>query len=259
MSTADTTDSPKRQPQPTEGDALPKAPAAPKQRPQKSRRQGWLIVLACIVALGGAGAWYWWQQQLNALPPGIAKANGRLEAEQVEIATKYRGPDRRRSRQGRRHGRCRPGRRAHGHGRARSAAAAAKAQVDKAEHEKTAGGGPNRPARQRADLRRAGACERTSTLSRQGMGDGREARPAAEPDEESRRRPMTRPSPACDAAKASDRGGAGRGGAAPVADRRFDARRPEPAAASSTSSRSRARSCRRAAGSSRCSTSATST
>jgi len=43
------------------------------------------------MALGGAGAWYWWQQQLSALPPGIAKANGRLEAEQVEIATKYPG------------------------------------------------------------------------------------------------------------------------------------------------------------------------
>jgi HlyD family secretion protein len=48
------------------------------------------IVLA-IVAAGGAGAWYWWQQNLNALPPGIAQANGRLEAEQVEIAAKLAG------------------------------------------------------------------------------------------------------------------------------------------------------------------------
>jgi HlyD family secretion protein len=47
--------------------------------------------MACTVALGGGGAWYWWQQQLNALPAGIAKANGRLEAEQVQIATKYAG------------------------------------------------------------------------------------------------------------------------------------------------------------------------
>jgi len=44
-----------------------------------------------IVAVGGAVGWYWWQQQLNALPPYIAKTNGRLEAEQVEIATKYPG------------------------------------------------------------------------------------------------------------------------------------------------------------------------
>ncbi len=50
----------------------------------------WLLVLACLTALGGAGGWYWWQQ-LNALPAGIAQANGRLEAEQVEIATKFPG------------------------------------------------------------------------------------------------------------------------------------------------------------------------
>jgi HlyD family secretion protein len=48
-------------------------------------------LLACLVAAGGGGAWYWWQQHLNALPPGIAMANGRLECEQVEIATKFQG------------------------------------------------------------------------------------------------------------------------------------------------------------------------
>jgi HlyD family secretion protein len=50
-----------------------------------------LLVLACVIAAGGAGAWYWWQQQLNALPPGIAQANGRLEAEQAEISAKLAG------------------------------------------------------------------------------------------------------------------------------------------------------------------------
>jgi HlyD family secretion protein len=58
---------------------------------RKRRLPVWLLVVACIVALGGAGVWYWWQLQLNALPPGIAKANGRLEAEQTEISTKYPG------------------------------------------------------------------------------------------------------------------------------------------------------------------------
>ena len=93
MSTADTTslDSPERRPQPPEGDALPKAPNVSKQRPKKKRRLGWLVVLACIAAAGGAGGWYWWQQQLHALPPGFAEANGRLEAEQMQIATKYAG------------------------------------------------------------------------------------------------------------------------------------------------------------------------
>ena len=50
-----------------------------------------MIVWLASWWLGGGGAWYWWQQQLHALPPGIAKANGRLEAEQVQIATKYAG------------------------------------------------------------------------------------------------------------------------------------------------------------------------
>ena len=44
-----------------------------------------------IVAIGAAGAWYWWQQQKFVLPAGFAKANGRLEAEQVQIATKLPG------------------------------------------------------------------------------------------------------------------------------------------------------------------------
>ncbi|MCW5749977.1 MAG: HlyD family efflux transporter periplasmic adaptor subunit [Alphaproteobacteria bacterium] len=41
--------------------------------------------------MAGLGGWYWWLEQLRALPPGFAKANGRLEAERVEIATKYPG------------------------------------------------------------------------------------------------------------------------------------------------------------------------
>jgi HlyD family secretion protein len=94
MSTADTK-SPAgldRRPQAPTGStaAPPEAPAVPK--PARNRKPPvWLLVLACIIAGGGAGAWYWWQQQLNALPPGIASANGRLEAEQAEISTKFPG------------------------------------------------------------------------------------------------------------------------------------------------------------------------
>src|SRR5271167_2727072 len=93
MSTADTTslDSHKSA-QVSEGDAARKGPAPPKGRPPKTRRPlTYVIILACALALGGGGAWYWWQQRLNALPPGIAQANGRLESEQVEIATTYAG------------------------------------------------------------------------------------------------------------------------------------------------------------------------
>jgi len=94
MSTADTTPSTsvERRPQASPGSkpAAPELPAVPKPA-RKPRRWGWLLVLVCIIAGGGAGGWYWWQQQLNALPPYIASANGRLEAEQVEVSTKYAG------------------------------------------------------------------------------------------------------------------------------------------------------------------------
>ena len=91
MSTETTSStSPDRRSQPPADSAAPKAPAVPK--PARRRRPPvWLLVLACVIAAGGAGAWYWWQQQLNALPPYIAQANGRLEAEQVEIAAKLAG------------------------------------------------------------------------------------------------------------------------------------------------------------------------
>ena len=92
MSTADTRSSVSlsRRPQSSADSAEPEAPAAPKPA-RKRKLPVWVLVLACMAVLGGAGAWYWWQQQLNALPPYIAAANGRLEAEQVEIATKYAG------------------------------------------------------------------------------------------------------------------------------------------------------------------------
>ena len=80
-----------RRPQPPADSAAPERPAVPKPARRKARWARWLLVLACIVAGGGAGAWYWWQQQLNALPPGIAKSNGRLEAEQTQITTKLAG------------------------------------------------------------------------------------------------------------------------------------------------------------------------
>lgn len=93
MSMSDTTSSasPKPPPQsPVSGTARDRT-AAPIGKPKKTK---WLVRMAVaigMVAIGTAGGWYWWQQQLHALPQYIAKANGRLEAEQVEIATKYQG------------------------------------------------------------------------------------------------------------------------------------------------------------------------
>src|SRR5262249_91795 len=92
MSTADSTSSVSldRRPQPSADSTEPKAPAVPKPA-RKRKVPVWVLVLACLPVPARPGPWYWWQQELNALPPFSAKANGRLEAQQVEIATKYPG------------------------------------------------------------------------------------------------------------------------------------------------------------------------
>jgi HlyD family secretion protein len=47
-----------------------------------------LLVLAAAVVGGG---YYWWQQQQSDLPDGFARANGRIEAERVDVALKFGG------------------------------------------------------------------------------------------------------------------------------------------------------------------------
>src|SRR5271169_4259283 len=48
-----------------------------------------LVSVAVVAAAGGAVAW--WILSKPALPPGFAGGNGRLEAKQVDISTKYAG------------------------------------------------------------------------------------------------------------------------------------------------------------------------
>ncbi|WP_409560713.1 HlyD family secretion protein [Hyphomicrobium sp. MC8b] len=48
-----------------------------------------LAVLAVIMAIGGAG--YWWMHRVPPLPPGIVMGNGRIEADPIDIATKFAG------------------------------------------------------------------------------------------------------------------------------------------------------------------------
>ncbi len=48
-----------------------------------------LIIVAVVAIAGGAVAWFVLHKP--GLPPGFAGANGRLEAKQVDIATKYQG------------------------------------------------------------------------------------------------------------------------------------------------------------------------
>lgn len=49
-----------------------------------------LLALLAIVGAGGAGAWYM-ASRSRALPPGFAYGNGRIEATQVDVATKAAG------------------------------------------------------------------------------------------------------------------------------------------------------------------------
>ena len=56
-------------------------------------RRWWLrvAVLLAILAGGAGGYYYWWQHLRSALPAGIVYGNGRLEADKINIDTKYAG------------------------------------------------------------------------------------------------------------------------------------------------------------------------
>jgi HlyD family secretion protein len=61
---------------------------APRNRGR--RRWLWVLSLAAVAAAGLGGA-YWWTHRPLPLPPGIAYGNGRLEADPIDIATKFPG------------------------------------------------------------------------------------------------------------------------------------------------------------------------
>jgi HlyD family secretion protein len=80
-----------------EGLALPPAvslPAVvPSPMPRRPRRRSWrsLGLILLLLAAAGGGGIYWWRHAQTALPPGIAWGNGRLEADEIDIATKFAG------------------------------------------------------------------------------------------------------------------------------------------------------------------------
>lgn len=70
--------------------SLPAVVPAVKRAPARKWRLR--IALALAVLAGTAGASYYWWQHIHAqLPPGIASGNGRLEADEIDIDTKYAG------------------------------------------------------------------------------------------------------------------------------------------------------------------------
>jgi HlyD family secretion protein len=55
------------------------------------KRRSWMtgLLLLVLLAVAGLGGAYWWFSPRTALPPGFASGNGRLEADSVDIDTKY--------------------------------------------------------------------------------------------------------------------------------------------------------------------------
>lgn len=50
-----------------------------------------MLTIGVLVVATAAGGYYWWQRQQSDLPNGFARANGRLEAERVDVALKFGG------------------------------------------------------------------------------------------------------------------------------------------------------------------------
>jgi len=63
---------------------------SPAGAPRRRLRLG-LLALLLLLAAGSAGAAYWWYATRNALPAGFVASNGRIEAQEVDIASKYAG------------------------------------------------------------------------------------------------------------------------------------------------------------------------
>ena len=71
--------------------AIMKLPAAIRAAPNGRARRRWpkRVVLLLVLLLGAAaGAYSWWRSG-PLLPPGIASGNGRLEADEIDIDTKF--------------------------------------------------------------------------------------------------------------------------------------------------------------------------
>ena len=65
-------------------------PALPSTIQQRRRRMWLQVALAlAVLAAGAGGGRYWWQQLHPLVPPSIVFGNGRLEADEINIDTKY--------------------------------------------------------------------------------------------------------------------------------------------------------------------------
>ena len=64
----------------------------PPELPRRQWAWGRVAILLLLFAVGGAGgAIYWLKYSQPSLPPGIVSGNGRLEADEIDISTKFAG------------------------------------------------------------------------------------------------------------------------------------------------------------------------
>jgi HlyD family secretion protein len=85
---------------PLEGEVLPAGanaliPAQPTElvpldNPPIRKKSRWRLVAFALAALGAAGGgFYWWHMRPAGLPAGIVSGNGRIEAQEIDIDTKF--------------------------------------------------------------------------------------------------------------------------------------------------------------------------
>jgi len=58
------------------------------------RRPRWRRIISLVLVLliaGSAGGFYWWKSLQSQLPPGVFSGNGRIEADEIDISTKFAG------------------------------------------------------------------------------------------------------------------------------------------------------------------------
>ena len=76
--------------EPAPASSLP-VPVVIDRRPIRTRRRGALLLVVAALGAAGLGGAYWWNHRAPPLPPGIAWGNGRLEADPIDVATKFAG------------------------------------------------------------------------------------------------------------------------------------------------------------------------
>ena len=57
----------------------------------RRRRRAWALLLLLLAVAATGGGIYWWQHLQPRLPPGIFYGNGRIEADEIDIDTKFAG------------------------------------------------------------------------------------------------------------------------------------------------------------------------